>query len=104
EPLAETDISLAVLDRLATVLGKDMLDPALCWIASDFATSRLTQEGQSDAGRVYGLVSAVKGFTQMDRAGVSEPVDIGVGLSSTAIVLGSKARSKSISLDLKIEP
>jgi signal transduction histidine kinase len=104
EPLAETDISLAVLDRLATVLGKDMLDPALCWIASDFATSRLTQEIQIAAGRVYDLVSAVKGFTQMDRAGVSEPVDVGVGLSSTAIVLGSKARSKSISLDLKIEP
>jgi len=104
EPLAETDISLDALDRLATVLGPDMLDPALCWIASGFATSRLTQEIQIAAGRVYDLVSAVKGFTQMDRAGVSEPVDVGKGLSNTAMVLGSKARSKSISLDLKIEP
>jgi signal transduction histidine kinase len=104
ESLAETDIPLAVLDQLPTVLGKDMLDPALCWIASDFATSRLTQEIQIAAGRVYDLVSAVKGFTQMDRAGISEPVDVGVGLSNTAIVLGSKARAKSISLDLKVEP
>ena len=104
EPLADTDIPLAVLDRLATILGKDMLDPALCWIASDFGTSRLTQEIQIAAGRVYDLVSAVKGFTQMDRAGVSEPVDVGIGLSNTAMVLGSKARSRSISLDLKIEP
>ena len=104
EPLAETDISLDALERLATVLGKDMLDPALCWIASDFATSRLTQEIQIAAGRVYDLVSAVKGFTQMDRAGVSEPVDVGTGLSNTVMVLGSKARSKSVSLGLKIEP
>jgi signal transduction histidine kinase len=104
EPLAETDIPMDVLDRLGTVLGKEMLDPALCWIASDFATSRLTQEIQIAAGRVYDLVSAVKGFTQMDRAGVSEPVDVGMGLSNTAMVLGSKARSKSIRLDLRIEP
>jgi signal transduction histidine kinase len=101
---AREDAITQWLKQHDAVLGKDMLDPALCWIASDFATSRLTQEIQVAAGRVYDLVSAVKGFTQMDRAGVSEPVDVGMGLSNTAIVLGSKARSKSVSLDLKIEP
>ena len=40
----------------------------------------------------------------MDRAGVQEPVDVGLGLTNTVAVLGSKAKSRSASLSLQIEP
>ena len=104
EPLSETDISLEMLDRVSGIVSGDLLDPALCWIASDFTTSRLTEEIQLAATRVYELVSAVKGFTHMDRASVSEPVDVGSGLTSTVMVLGSKARAKAVRINVNIDP
>lgn len=103
EALSETDISLEMLDRVSGIVSGDLLDPALCWIASDFTTSRLTEEIRVAATRVYDLVSAVKGFTHMDRASVPEPVDVGSGLSNTVMVLGSKARAKSVRINVNID-
>jgi signal transduction histidine kinase len=53
---------------------------------------------------VFELVSAVKGFTQMDRSPVAQPVDVGRGLRDTLIVLRSKATSKSVSLTAEVDP
>ena len=104
EPLAQTDLSLETLDRLAQSLDVAALNVALCWISTAFSSRRLTEEIQEAASRVYDLVGAVKGFTHMDRAGVQEPVDVGLGLTNTVVVLGSKAKSRSASLSLQIEP
>lgn len=104
EALSETDISLEMLDRVSGIVSGDLLDPALCWIASDFTTSRLTEEIQLAAARVYELVSAVKGFTHMDRASVPEPVDVGSGLTNTVMVLGSKARAKAVRIIVNVDP
>src|SRR5262249_8670797 len=81
ESLAQSDLSLETLDRLAEKLDGRALDTALCWIANAFSSRSLTAEIQEAASRVYNLVSAVKGFTHMDRAGVAEPLDVGQGLT-----------------------
>jgi signal transduction histidine kinase len=102
EPLAQTDLSLDALDLLAGKLNGDALDIALCWIANSTSSRRLTQEILEAASRIYNLVAAVKGFTHMDRAAVPEPVDVGLGLANTIMVLGSKAKSKSASVTLNV--
>lgn len=104
EPLAETDLTFDALDQLAGAIDGKALDIALVWLAADFSTHRLNAEIQEAASRVYNLVASVKGFTQMDRASVPEPVDIEQGLTDTVVVLGSKARERSVSLSLRTEP
>jgi signal transduction histidine kinase len=103
EPLAETDLSLEQLDKLARVLSSKELDIALQYVSASFVTCRLAREIEEAASRVYNLVGEVKGFTQMDRASVPGPVDIGKGLANTITVLRDKARAKSASVTLDVE-
>lgn len=104
ESLAETDITLGGLDQLAQTLDATSLDLALRWIAADCATRKLTWEIRRAATRVYDLVAAVKGFTQMDRAAVPERVDVSAGIADTMVVLASKAKAKGATLTLQAEP
>jgi signal transduction histidine kinase len=103
-PLAETAVSVDVLERLAGVVPAGGLPVALRWIAGDCALRGLTQEIERSAERVFDLVTAVRGFTQMDRTPVAQPVDVGRGLRDTVIVLRSKAASKSVSLTADVDP
>ena len=54
--------------------------------------------------RISGLVQAIKGFTHMDQAAVAEPVDLASSLGNTVTVLKSKARTKSASVTVIVEP
>jgi len=103
-PLAETALSLDVLEGLAGVVPDAALEVTLRWIAGACAVRGLRQEIERGAARVFELVSAVKGFTQMDRTPVAEPVDVGRGLRDTITILRSKAASKSVSLSAEVDP
>jgi signal transduction histidine kinase len=103
-PLAETAVSLAALDGMAGVASAEALDVALRWVAGACSVRSITQEIERAAARVFELVSAVKGFTQMNRSPVAEPVEVGRGLADTIIVLRSKAASKSASLAAEVDP
>ena len=98
--LAETGFTGDMLDELARQLTPQSLDSALTWVAANTATRRMALEIQEAASRISSLVDAVKGFTQMDRESVSEPVDISQGLSNTVVVLRGKAKDKAVSLTL----
>jgi C4-dicarboxylate-specific signal transduction histidine kinase len=91
------------LNRVASQLSGPALEAAIEWLAAACATEQLTREIQQASARVSELVSAVKGFTEMDRAAVAEPVAVGVGLENTLIVLQSKAKSASVSVNLSVE-
>ena len=103
EALADTDVTLDLLDQLGRSLKGEELDAALRWIAAGCATRRLTSEIQEAASRIYDMVAAIKGFTQMDREAVPEPVDIGQGLANTLVVLRAKAKGKSVGLIMDVE-
>ena len=103
EALADTNVTTDMLDELARSMQEQALNTALRWMAADCATRRLTLEIQRAASRICELVGAVKGFTQMDRATVSEPVDLRRGLADTLAILGSKAKSKSAGMSLNLE-
>jgi signal transduction histidine kinase len=103
ESLAETSLSLHMLDQLTESMQDEELQTGLRWLSANCTARRLTTETQQAAARISELVNAVKGFNQMDRAAVPEPVQISRGLSDTIAVLGSKARDKSVKIILIVE-
>jgi signal transduction histidine kinase len=104
EALAETAVTTEALDRLAAAVEGPALDLALRWAANACAVRALAREIQEAAIRISGIVLAVKGFTHMDQATVAEPVDLARGLSNTVAVLRSKAKTKSASVTIQVEP
>jgi signal transduction histidine kinase len=101
-PLAETDVTLALLEELSATITGDQLRAALRWIAAGCTVRGLARDIERAASRVHELVSAVKGFTYMDRAASPEPVDIAKGLTDTLAVMAGKARAKSAALTVDV--
>jgi signal transduction histidine kinase len=104
ERLAETALDVPALDELAAALDAATMPAALTYLAMARTVRKLAYEIETAAGRIHGLVSAVKGFTYMDQASVPKPVDVGRGLSDTLIVLRAKAKAKSAEVGADIEP
>jgi len=102
EALAEMGFTRDMLDQLARSLPPETLEASLGWIAAGTTTRRMSAEIQEAASRISHLVDAIKGFTQMDRESVSEPVDIAQGLTNTLVVLRGKAKDKAVSVTLDI--
>jgi len=103
EALAETNVTLKMMEELAASLKGEALTAAVQWIAASCATQRLASEIQEAAARISDLVAAIKGFTEMDRESVPEPVDIGRGLANTLTVLRAKAKSKSVGMIVNVD-
>ncbi len=97
-PLAETDVSLTLLDELAGTLSGEKLSATLRWVAAGCTLRGLARDIERAASRVHALVSAVKGFTYMDHAKAPEPVDVAKGLTDTLALLAAKARAKAASV------
>ena len=102
ETLADAGAAPELLDRLAGSLPREALDAALAWIAANATARRIAAEIQEAAARIHDLVDAVKGFTQMDRESVPEPVDVSQGLANTLVVLRGKAKSRAVSLTMNV--
>jgi signal transduction histidine kinase len=104
EALAESSITIEALDNLAEALDGDALRVTLDWLVAGCVTHQLATEIEAAASKIHNLVSAVKGFTYMDQASSPKPVDIGQGLADTLAVLNAKARSKSVRVNVTVEP
>jgi signal transduction histidine kinase len=104
EALAETAVTIQALDELSRSLDGPALEAALRWVAAGCSARNLALEIEEAAGRIFALVTAVKGFTHMDHAAVAGLVDIGEGLRQTLAVLKSKARARSLSVTIEVEP
>jgi signal transduction histidine kinase len=103
-PLGETAVTIEALDQFADAVTGPPLEAVLRWAAAGASVHGLASEVQAAAMRISGLVLSIKGFSHMDQATVAEPVDLAVGLSNTIDVLKSKARSKSVSIAVTVEP
>jgi signal transduction histidine kinase len=104
ESLADSVVTVEAFDQLAATLGGDKLPATLQWISAICAARGLANEIEISASRIHHLVAAVRGFTYLDQAAVPKPVNIGQGLSDTLVVLGSKARTKSVATTLAVAP
>ena len=90
-PLAAAGVDVAWCERAAAALGPSALGPGLDWVASTFSTSSLLTEVKESTGRISGLVSSVRSYTQLDRAALQD-IDVTDGLESTLVMLGHKLR------------
>ena len=104
ESLADTEVTIEMLDALAAAVDGPAREAAVRWVASGCEVRSLASEIQEAAIRVSGLVSAIKGFTHMDQALVAEPVDLKQGLGNTVSVLRAKAKGKSASVVVDVAP
>jgi signal transduction histidine kinase len=103
-PLARSSIDVDTLSGLAGSVGGPALGVALRSLVASRAARQLAWEVETAAARIHALVSAVKGFTHLEQAPVMAPVALERGLKDTMAVLNSKARAKSIELNLQIAP
>jgi signal transduction histidine kinase len=104
DAIAETPTTIESLDRLSSAIDGPALEAVLRWTAAACSVRSLASEIQDAATRISGLVVAIKGFTHMDQATAAEPVDLVQSLGNTVAVLRSKARSKSASIAVELEP
>lgn len=104
DTLADTAVTIEALDLLAGTVKGPALNAVLRWAAAGCSVRGLASEIQESALRISGLVIAIKGFTHMDQATVAEPVDLAQGLGNTVAVLRSKARAKSATVVVDVEP
>ena len=102
--LAETAVTIEDLDQLAVKIQGDALDAALDWVAAGCAVRTLGSEIEKASSRIYELVAAVKSFTHLDRARAPEAIDVERGVRDALTVLGHKARSKSVSVNIDVAP
>jgi signal transduction histidine kinase len=101
--LADTDVTLDDLDRLAAVVRGRALNAVIRWVAAGCAVRSLASGIQDSAMRISGLVAAVKGFTHMGHPLAAESVDLGLGLSDTVKVLRAKAREKGVAVSINLD-
>jgi len=102
EALVDAGVSTTLLEQLASVIEGDVLSAAIRWSAAYRTACSLSTDVQRATSRIYELVSAVKRFTYMDRAVAAEPFDLAAGLRDTVLLLGAKAREKSVRVALEI--
>jgi signal transduction histidine kinase len=102
--LADTEVTLESLNLLVATVERPALDAMVRWTASGCAVRNLASKIQDCSMHISSLVTAVKGFTHMDQANVSEPVNLGPGMGNAVAVLNSKACEKLVVVRLELEP
>ncbi|MEP7382220.1 MAG: ATP-binding protein [Gemmatimonadota bacterium] len=100
-PLAETSVTLEMLDELGAAVSGPALDASLRWISLGCHVRALASEIETATARIHELVASIKGFTFMDRAPNPEAVDIRRGINDTFMMLGAKCRAKGA--DVKVQ-
>jgi signal transduction histidine kinase len=101
--LADTEVTFEALDQLAAAVSGAALNAVLQWAAAGCSVRRLASGIQDAAMRISGLVTAIKGFTNMDQAMVAQSVDLATSLGNTVTVLNAKARDKSVDVSVELQ-
>ncbi len=102
EALADTPVTIQALDELADVLPAASLVAALDWLAASCEIRKLAAESERAGLRIAELVGAIKRLTYLDRAPVPEPTDVEQGMRDTLVILGHKARAKSVHVTIDL--
>jgi signal transduction histidine kinase len=103
DSLVETAVTVEALDEFAEALQGPALDAALDWVAAGCTVRSLASTAERAAVRITDLVTAMKRMTHMDQARTWEPMDLEAGVRDTMLVLGHRARDKSVSLKVEVE-
>ena len=100
--LVDSGFQPAELDQLLTLAGPEKLAVVLTYVTTGRSVRQLGSEIDMAASRIHGLVAAVKGFTYVNQQTTTQPVSIARGLADTITVLRSKAKSKSVDVQVTV--
>ena len=87
--LASAGADVDWCERAGRVLDGDTLEPGLEWVTSALSAPMLLSELKEATERVFGLVTAMKYYAQLDRASL-QSVDVAEGIDSTLVMLGER--------------
>jgi signal transduction histidine kinase len=87
--LAAVGVDQRWCEAAAAVLGPSALEPGLEWVASSFTVASLLDELKESTRRVFDIVTAMKSYSQMDRASLQR-IDLREGLENTLAMLRHK--------------
>jgi signal transduction histidine kinase len=104
EMLAETPLTLAMLDAIERAVDPEVLEPALQWVAATCAVRTLVNETGDAATRMSELVRAVRAYSHHNEAPTTQAIDILTSLTETLAVLRAKAKGKSVRVEVRTEP
>jgi signal transduction histidine kinase len=90
--LAAGGVDTAWCERAHVALGDDALTPGLEWVAATVTSKSLLVDLKDAVHRISDLVSAVRSYSQMDRAS-AQRIDVADGIDSTLTMLGHKLKS-----------
>ena len=96
--LLDAGHTAATLTPLVAALPAPARPPALAWLEGHLSAVRLTRDIHEASQRISTLVSNVKTYSHMDRAGGREPLDITTGLDSTLNLFDHALRHKNAGL------
>ena len=89
--LVAANADLAWCERAAAVLPGPALEPGLEWVASTLSAATLLAELKQSTRRISELITAVRSYSQMDRASMQR-IDVTSGIESTLTMLAHKLR------------
>jgi signal transduction histidine kinase len=89
--LAAGGIDTAWCERAHAALGDDALTPGLEWVSATITSKSLLSELKDAVRRISELVSAVRSYSQMDRAS-AQRIDVRDGLESTLTMLAHELK------------
>jgi signal transduction histidine kinase len=84
-------VDVAWCERAHTALGDEALAPGLAWVSATASSKTLLTELKDAVRRISELVTAVRSYSQMDRAS-AQRVDVREGIDSTLTMLGHKLK------------
>lgn len=96
--LADAPIGLDELRDMTTSLPLEKRSAALHWLACWLTASQVSEEIDDSAKRIFQLVSAVKGFTHMDRALNPELLDLREGIEQSLALIQGKANATGVTI------
>lgn len=88
-PLAEQGVTIADLDDLRSWMSAEATSVSLQYFVRYLRSKRSVQTLQHSTARIFDLISAIKDYSNMDRAPIQE-VDVPAGLDATVRMLQSR--------------
>jgi signal transduction histidine kinase len=101
-PLAEAGVDEAWLAEVAEAAGP-ALEAALEWVVASLTAGGLARELHDSTQRISDIVSAVKEYTHMDRAG-TQAIDVRDGIESTLTMLAHKLKRGDVRVERDYDP
>jgi signal transduction histidine kinase len=100
--LAEHGITIRDLEQLRGVLAPDGACVTLQYFARYLRSTRSVNTLLSSTDRIFDLISAIKAYSNMDRAAISE-VDVREGLDATLLMYQSRMNNVQVERDYQAD-